>query len=349
VGNSENDMQIEFGAVDHLDQQDRPHSDTYDDRLKLLQLYDEAGFFAYHLTEHHFTPLGLAPSPNLFLAAASRVTTRLRLATLVYVMTTYHPLRLAEEICMLDQLSHGRLEIGTGRGISPFEIGYFGIDHLESRAINREAWAVVEQALTTGHVDFDGKYFQCHDVPFTMKPAQLPHPPLWQAPGNAEGVVFCARNNISCAFNRPANITKPWTDLYKKVWTETHGGSGKKKMPKLAVGAHLFLDENEARAKERAQFGYDGWYRSFVHLWRRFVPMVPTLDVPGAGRQRLVMAGKPAQVRAEIEKLVGDCGANYFLARFAYGDLSYEESAGSLGLFVDEVMPHFAAATRAAE
>jgi len=341
-------MNIEFGAVDHLDQQDRPHAATFDDRLKLIEAYDKAGFYAYHLTEHHFTPLGLSPSPNVFLAAASRVTTRLRLATLVYVMTAYHPLRLAEEICMVDQLSHGRLEIGTGRGISPFEIGYFGIDHLQSRAIAREVWAVVEQALTKGHVDFEGKYFQCRDVPFTMKPAQLPLPPLWQAPGSAEGVADCARKNISCAFNRPAAVTKPWTDLYKKVWQETHGNSGKK-MPKLAVGAHLFLDPNEARAKERAAFGYEGWYRSFVQLWRKFVPMVPTQDVPGAGRQRLIMAGTPSQVRAEIEKLVSDCGCNYFLARFAYGDLSFEESAASLGRFVDEVMPHFALEARAAE
>jgi alkanesulfonate monooxygenase SsuD/methylene tetrahydromethanopterin reductase-like flavin-dependent oxidoreductase (luciferase family) len=334
-------MHIEFGAVDHLDQQNRPHYETFDDRLKLIELYDKAGFYAYHLTEHHFTPLGLSPSPNVFLAAASRVTKQLRLATLVYVMTTYHPLRLAEEICMLDQLSHGRLEIGTGRGISPFEIGYFGIDHLESRAIYREAWTIVEQALTKGMVNFDGKYFQCHDVPFTMKPLQQPHPPVWQAPGSAEGVAECARQNISCAFNRPANVTKPMTDLYKKIWTETHGNSGKK-MPKLAVGAHLYLDDNEARAKERAPFGYEGWYKSFVQLWRKFVPMVPTQDVPGVGRQRLILAGKPEQVRGEIEKLVSDCGANYFLARFAYGDLPYEESAASLGLFVDAVMPHFA-------
>jgi alkanesulfonate monooxygenase SsuD/methylene tetrahydromethanopterin reductase-like flavin-dependent oxidoreductase (luciferase family) len=334
-------MEIAFGAVDHLDQQNRPHHDTYDDRLKLIQLYDAAGFYAYHLTEHHFTPLGLAPSPNIFLAAASRLTTRLRLATLVYVMTTYHPLRLAEEICMLDQLSHGRLEIGTGRGISPFEIGYFGVDHLESRVINREAWTVVEQALTKEFVNFDGKYFQCHDVPVVMKPLQQPHPPLWQAPGTAEGVAFCAKANISCAFNRPANNTKPMTDLYKRIWTDTYGNSGRQ-MPKLAVGAHLYLDDNEARAKARAQFGYDGWYRSFVHLWRKFVPMVPMQDVSGAGRQRLIIAGTPAQVRAEIEKLVSDCGANYFLARFAYGDLSFEESAASLGRFVNDVMPHFA-------
>jgi alkanesulfonate monooxygenase SsuD/methylene tetrahydromethanopterin reductase-like flavin-dependent oxidoreductase (luciferase family) len=241
---------------------------------------------------------------------------------------------------MLDQLSHGRLEIGTGRGISPFEIGYYGIDHLESRAIFAEAWEIVRQALTQDTVSFEGKYFQCRDVPFTMKPAQLPHPPVWQAPGNAEGVANAARHNISCAFNRPANLTKPMTDLYQKIWAETHGAGGRA-MPKLAVGAHLFIDDNEARAKERAQFGYDGWYQSFAHLWRKFVPMVPAQDAAGSGRQRLIIAGTPAQVRAEIEKLVEDCGATYFLARFAYGDLSYEESAASLGLFVSEVMPHF--------
>jgi len=335
-------MHIEFGAVDHLDQQsDRPVYETFDARLKLIEAYDQAGFYAYHLTEHHFTPLGMSPSPNVFLAAASRITSRLRLATLVYVMTAYHPLRLAEEICMLDQLSHGRLEIGTGRGISPFEIGYFGVDHLVSRAVYREAWDIVSQALTKDTVNFEGKYFQCRDVPFVMKPVQRPMPPLWLAPGNAEGVAAAARANISCAFNRPAEITKPWTDLYKKIWTETHGDSGKP-MPKLAVGAHLYLDANGERAKARAQFGYEGWYKSFVHLWRKFVPMVPTQDVPGVGRQRLLMAGTPATVREQIEKLVDDCGCNYFLARFAYGDLPYEESAASLGLFVDAVMPHFA-------
>jgi alkanesulfonate monooxygenase SsuD/methylene tetrahydromethanopterin reductase-like flavin-dependent oxidoreductase (luciferase family) len=339
-------MQLEFGAVDHIDQQDRPIHETFDSRLKLIQAYDEAGFYAFHVTEHHFTPLGLSPSPNVFLAAASRITAQLRFATLVYVMTAYHPLRLAEEICMLDHLSHGRFDIGLGRGISPFEIGYFNIDHLQSRAIFREAWEIVQQALTKDVVNFEGKYFQCRDVPIVLKPLQQPHPPLWQAPGNAEGVANAARQNMNVAFNRPANVTKSMTDLYRKIWAETHGASGKKPA-KLAVGAHLYLDENESRAKERAQFGYEGWYKSFVHLWRKFVPMVPMHDVAGAGRQRLVIAGTPAQVREQIEKLASDCGANYFLARFAYGDLPHEESAASLGLFVDEVMPHFRAADAA--
>ena len=335
-------MEIEFGAVDHIDQQDRPVHETFDSRLKLIEAYDKANFYAFHVTEHHFTPLGMSPSPNVFLAAATRITEKLRFATLVYVMTAYHPLRLAEEICMLDHLSHGRFEMGFGRGISPFEVGYFNIDHLQGRAILKEAWEVVRQSLTQDTVHFEGKYFQCREVPFVMKPVQKPYPPLWEAPGSAEGVANAARNNISIAFNRPANVVKPMTDLYKKIWTETHGGSGKK-MPKLAVGAHLYLHPDEAHAKARAEFGYEGWYKSFAHLWRKFVPMLPMTDQSAGGRQRRLMAGTPAQVRAEIEQLVSECGCNYFLARFAYGNLPHEESMDSLGLFVDAVMPHFAA------
>ena len=74
------------------------------------------------MSEHHSTPLNLTPSPSVFLAAVAQRTKRLRLGALVYVLPAHHPLRLAEEICMLDHLSHGRAEIGVGRGVSPFEL-----------------------------------------------------------------------------------------------------------------------------------------------------------------------------------------------------------------------------------
>jgi alkanesulfonate monooxygenase SsuD/methylene tetrahydromethanopterin reductase-like flavin-dependent oxidoreductase (luciferase family) len=80
-------MKIEFGVIDHLDRQDKPISETYDSRLKLLELYDQAGFTTFHITEHHCTPLGLAPSPIVFLAAASRITTNIRFAPLVLIAT----------------------------------------------------------------------------------------------------------------------------------------------------------------------------------------------------------------------------------------------------------------------
>ena len=140
---------MKLGIFDHLDDSGRPLSVHYEERLKLGERYDAAGFHAYHLAEHHATPLGTAPSPNIFLAALAQRTRRLRLGPMVYCLPLYHPLRLFEEICMLDQLSGGRLEFGVGRGISPIEAGYFGVDADEARDIFDESLDLIRRALTT--------------------------------------------------------------------------------------------------------------------------------------------------------------------------------------------------------
>jgi len=119
---------MEFGVFDHLDRHGGALADYYEDRLKIAEAYDRAGFYAYHLAEHHATPLGMAPSPSVFLAAVAQRTTRLRFGPLVWPMPLHHPLRLIEEICMLDQLSGGRLELGFGRGAAPIELEYYGVD-----------------------------------------------------------------------------------------------------------------------------------------------------------------------------------------------------------------------------
>src|ERR1700693_3247854 len=136
---------MEFGVFDHLDRYDVPLHDYYEARLRLVELYDSAGFYAYHLAEHHATPLGMAPSPSVFLAAVAQRTKRLRFGPLVYTLPLYHPLRLIDEICMLDQISGGRLELGVGRGISPFELAFFGIDPNAAQAMYVEALDVVRQ------------------------------------------------------------------------------------------------------------------------------------------------------------------------------------------------------------
>src|SRR5437660_10183327 len=111
---------MEFGIFDHLDRnlERGPASlaDYYEERLATVELFERAGFHAYHVAEHHLTPLGMAPSPSVFLAAVAQRTTRLRFGPMVYVAPLYHPLRLLEEIGMLDQMSGGRLEIAFGRG-----------------------------------------------------------------------------------------------------------------------------------------------------------------------------------------------------------------------------------------
>ena len=116
---------MEFGEFHHLERNDLPLHEYYEARLKLIEAYDAAGFYAYHLAEHHSTPIGMAPSPSVFLSAVAQRTRRLRFGPMVYALPLHHPLRLIEEICMLDQLSGGRLEIGFGVGLLPRLISCF--------------------------------------------------------------------------------------------------------------------------------------------------------------------------------------------------------------------------------
>src|SRR5579864_1195184 len=109
---------VRFGMFDWLDESGRDQGETYEERLRMLELADRSGFYALHLAEHHATELSTVPSPNLFLSAVAQRTHRLRLGALGYVLPAYDPIRLMEEICMLDQLSNGRVDIGVSRGSS---------------------------------------------------------------------------------------------------------------------------------------------------------------------------------------------------------------------------------------
>src|SRR6201987_1988043 len=149
--------QIEFGLFDWIDRSAAPLHQLYKDRLQLLEAADAAGFFCYHLAEHHATPLGMAPSPALFLAAAAQRTTRIRLGPLVYLLPLYDPLRLIEEVCMLDQLSGGRLELGIGRGVTPYELNYFGVDPAHTREIFDETFADFVYCLSQNRLHFESR------------------------------------------------------------------------------------------------------------------------------------------------------------------------------------------------
>ena len=112
-------MSLEFGVFDHLDRSDLPLRDYYEQRLKVIEAFDRGGFYAYHVAEHHFTPLGMAPSPSVFLSAIAQRTKRLRFGTFVYALPVHHPLRVMEEICMLDHMSGGRSRSASGAARCP--------------------------------------------------------------------------------------------------------------------------------------------------------------------------------------------------------------------------------------
>ena len=333
-------MKVDFGVIDHIDRQNKPIWATYDSRLKLLELCDQAGFYAYHVTEHHFTPLGLAPSPLIFYAAASRVTQKIRFAPLVLITTLYNPLRLAAEICMLDHLTHGRLEIGTGRGVSGVELGFFNVSEKEAPALYGESVEVLMAALTREVVDYHGKCFDFTNVPIELKPLQKPHPPLWYATNTAESAARVGRQNMNLACLVASQEARVTIDAFRECWNATHAGKGFK-VPKAGVARNLYVGESETKARERGTFGNKGFYESLVYLWRKYHATHSTLDDVLRASESTLFTGTPGTVRARIEEDLEVSGADYFIARFAYGDLTHEESVRSLELFINEVMPHF--------
>src|SRR5271156_2229722 len=333
-------MKIEFGVIDHIDRQDRAIADTYDSRLKLIEMYDRAGFSPFHPTEHHSTPLGLAPSPNVFLAAASRVTQCIHFAPLVLIATLYNPLRLASEICMLDHLTRGRFEIGTGRGVSPVELGFFNVKEQDAPGIYAEAMEVMMAALTQDVVDYRGKYFDFTNVPIELKPYQLPHPPLWYATNSPESAAKAARQSTNIVTLVGSAEAAKIIASYKEAWNASNGGSGKK-MPRAGITRFIYVGDSDRQAQERGAFGSRKFYESLVYLWRKFNASAMSLEEVIRSAEATLITGTPATVRARIEQELEESGANYYVPRFAYGNLTHEESVRSLELFTNEVMPHF--------
>src|SRR5262249_27819422 len=171
-GRGKRDMK--FGIFDYIDARGETLQKTYEDRLALLQAAEAAGFYGYHLTEHHATPLSMTPSPSVFLAAAARETRRIRPGTLLYLLPLYHPLRLLEELCMLDHLSGGRLDIGVGRGISPMEFDAYRVDFQQAGADYEHVLNILYQGFTQERIDYRCDRFTFKDVPGRNPAAAAP-------------------------------------------------------------------------------------------------------------------------------------------------------------------------------
>jgi alkanesulfonate monooxygenase SsuD/methylene tetrahydromethanopterin reductase-like flavin-dependent oxidoreductase (luciferase family) len=327
-------MKVEFGVFDHVDRGETSMAELYASRLALVEKYDAAGFRGYHVAEHHATSLGMAPSPGIYLAAVAQRTRRLRFGPLVYILPLYTPLRLIEEICMLDQMSGGRFELGVGRGISPYELAYCNLNFLDAADIYEESLAIILQGLTSKTLRHSGRHYQYRDVPIELEPVQKPHPPLWQGVTSAASAVAAAKRGGNGVSHGPIAAVRPIAEAF----LDASGGRGF-----IGCGRHIFVADTDAEAMKIAAPAYKVWYDSLVSLWRKFrsIPFHFAENLEIALARDAAIVGSPATVRAEIERHVMGTGCNYFVTRFAYGNLTHEESVRSLGLFTSEVMPHF--------
>jgi alkanesulfonate monooxygenase SsuD/methylene tetrahydromethanopterin reductase-like flavin-dependent oxidoreductase (luciferase family) len=334
---------MKFGVFDHLDASGRPLGEFYEQRLQLVEAYERIGIHCYHTAEHHATPLGMCPSPSLLHSAIAQRTKKILFGPLVYTLALYHPLRLAEEICMLDHMSGGRFQLGVGRGISPFELGYYGVDAKQSQEIYHEAYAVVMQALTAETLTHEGRHFKFRDVPVMMHPVQKPHPPLWYGVGNVEGVAWCVKNKVNAVVNGPLARVREITDRYRAEWASA--GHASEAMPLVGTTRHVVIAATDAEAMDIARRAYARWHASFMFLWKKHnaAPQFAAFpeDFDAVFKAGLAAVGSPDTVRRLLAAEISQSGVNYLLFRFAFGDLSFEESKRSVDLFAAEVVPHF--------
>jgi len=330
---------VAFGIFDHVDRADTPLGALYAERLALVEAADAAGFRTYHVAEHHATPLGMAPSPGVYLAAVAQRTRRLRFGPLVYLLPLYTPLRLIEEICMLDHLSGGRFELGVGRGISPYELAYCGIDFLEAREMYEEALAVILAGLQTDRLTHRGRYYRYAGVPIELSPVQRPYPPLWQGVSTPESAVEAARRGAHAVSNAPNRSVKALVEQYFEAWQGRTGAEP----PLVGAQRHIYVADTDREALEIARPAYKRWYDSLTHLWRRFhsVPVRFAETLERALEIDAAIVGSPATVRTEVERHLAETGCTYFVGRFVFGDLPAERAMRSLARFSAEVLPHF--------
>lgn len=332
---------LEFGIFDHLDRSALPLKDFYEQRLQFAEAYDRGGFYCYHMAEHHCTPLGVASAPSVFMAALAQRTKQLRFGPLVYTVTVHHPLNLIEEICMLDQMSGGRFQLGIGRGVSPIETGYFGVNPDSKIRLYEETLDAVMKGLTNKKLNFEGEFFKFRDVPMELEPFQKPHPPLWfgiTTPDSAERAGQRGYNFVTLGDTGDVRVL---TDRYRAGWKQVNKSEAA--MPKIGMGRFVIVADTDEEALALARRTYPKWHANFNYLFRLhgksplFGERPPEFDQTTHGGRGV--AGSPRSVIETLRAQIKDSGVNYFVSQFAFGDLTTEEVSRSVELFTREVMP----------
>ncbi len=343
---------LQFGVFDQNDHGRYPLTEQYDKRLALIEAYDRAGFRTYHMSEHHSTPLNLTPSPSVFLAAVAQRTRRIRFGALVYVLPAHHPLRLAEEICMLDHLSHGRLDVGVGRGVSPYEVEFHNVAHEETRDIFMDAFDCLSAGLTSEMLTYKSGRYSYKDVPIALRPLQQPHPPFWYASSSEVGSTWAGGHGLHYVTLGATAMAKANIEAFKAALAKR----GAPAQPKaefpggvvIGVQRHIFVADTDDAAHRIFKPAME---EHLVNLnWLRVkandTGLTSRLKIPhGTSYEQMVehggvIAGSPQTVRTELERQVRELGINYLLTYLFLGTMTLADALSSLALFKSEIMPH---------
>ena len=338
-----------FGIFDHIE--DIPGTPTHrllQDRLDLVKLADDAGFAAFHLAEHHGSGLCMAPNQEVFIAAASQVTKQIRLGPMVKLLPLHHPVRILEDICVLDQITGGRLDFGVGRGVAPIEHAWFGSTWAEATPRFEDTLAIICNALATGEISSEGSaYHDFPTMPLAAKPLQEPIP-FWY-PGSP---ITAGRHgmNLMCA----GPIDQSTYDLYVETWHKHVGDTlrfeGANARPRVGCTMLIAIAPTETEAFGIARRGMDGLVRRAraVHTRDHLVLPADQCEAALVPLNRILEhiehvvaagAGTADQIAERFAAMLEPGLIDYVALQLPTGDMTFDEAKRTVELFASDVKP----------
>jgi len=338
-----------------------PQSTTAEDDARVIQetlrearLTDELGFDVIWLAEHHFDGICAYVDPVSFAAALATATQHAKIGFAVAQMALHHPIRMAEQISLIDHLSNGRLIVGLGRGTAYNIYDYqgFGIDHTEAQARFEEAEAIMFEAWKGAAFEYHGEFFNLKLPAFRPIPYTKPHPYVIRAAATEHGMLDIARRGRPFMMNVQSNeTTAQRMELYRRTLRFIGQDEAEVAANADACWAwrNVFVAETDAEAERIAVPAFHAMHEHRVAMRLRVyeeqgVSIVP-MPAPGAAPparmvlEHSLVCGSPATV-AEKLSAVGKTGIGGLIMQFRLGPMSYEDTAQSLTMFREKVMPH---------
>jgi len=330
---------VKFGVLQFFSWPERriPIEQVYARALERIEIMDGAGYDAVWLAEHHFNSFSVCPSVHVMGTHVAARTKRLRIGTAVTLAALYHPLRIAEEVALLDVLSGGRVNWGAGRGFDPTEFRIFGVDPAESAERFREAVEIVLAAWTKERFHHEGRFFQLEDVEVLPKPMQRPHPPVWVAASSEPAVEWAARRGLSIMMDPHsphAEIARK-RELYRShLEAAGHSLAGRELPMARLVAVSESAEQAEAVARAGARW-IVGSYMGDAPA-RAFDPkgLGGSSDPVERYLKGVAIYGTPEKVVEDLQRLSEEMFLDYLLC----APLSHE----SFLLLTDRVIPKLA-------
>ena len=325
-------------------------SQFIDSTLREIELCDALGYDVAWLTEHYFGGDTVYADPVVFGAAVAALTRQIKIGFAVVQMAFHHPVKLAAQTALLDNLSHGRVIVGTGRGsaYNTFEYLGFGITMEEGRARLTEAEDLLVKAWTADHLDFNGKYWQVSIPAMRPKPVQQPHPPLVRACISKDSILEMAK------LGRPVLMGPHSVDELANRLTafrDTMSSAGfndlqvEYALDQTWVRRSVYVADSDSQAREEALESFQEERHHIRATRERLNP--PDYDEKvsgpppeGSNPDNYLVAGSPRYVAERIAE-IRDIGAKNMLLGMTPPGLARDKVEKSLRLFAEKVAPLF--------